>query len=96
MQESTAGKFHWRPSLIVVCTRVNGRGRATLAWIDRTNDGLSGMPADGNSLLPTRGTSARPAGATRRLGYINHATGRKKHPTQNHYRSQLQLKRDEF
>src|SRR5262245_13605370 len=26
------------------CTRVNGRGRATRAWIDRTNDGLSGCP----------------------------------------------------
>src|SRR6266478_10131077 len=26
------------------CTRVNGRGRAMRAWIDRTNEGLSGMP----------------------------------------------------
>jgi hypothetical protein len=25
------------------------------AWIDRTNDGLSGMPADGISLPPKRG-----------------------------------------
>jgi hypothetical protein len=34
------------------------------AWIDRTNDGLSGMPADGISLPPKKGgTSARPAGA---------------------------------
>ena len=32
------------------------------------------MPADGISLPPKRGTSARPAGAARRLGYINHAT----------------------
>src|SRR5262245_20901780 len=33
------------------------------AWIDRTNDGLSGMPAEGVSLPPTKGgTSARPAG----------------------------------
>jgi hypothetical protein len=32
------------------------------AWIDRTNDGLSGMPADGISLPPKKGTSARPAG----------------------------------
>src|SRR5262249_220976 len=32
------------------CTRVNGRGRAMGAWIDRTNDGLSGMPADGITL----------------------------------------------
>src|SRR5262252_5334800 len=44
------------------CTRVNGRGRAMRAWIDRTNDGLSGMPADGISLPLKRGTSARPAG----------------------------------
>jgi len=35
------------------------------------------MPADGISLPPKRRTSARPAGAARRLGYINHATGRK-------------------
>src|SRR5262250_997153 len=34
----SVGKFHWRP---LPCTRVNGR--ATRAWIDRTNDGLSGM-----------------------------------------------------
>src|SRR5262245_47726973 len=53
------------------------RGRAMRAWIDRTNDGLSGMPADGISLPPKRGISARPAGAARRLGYISHATGRK-------------------
>jgi hypothetical protein len=26
------------------------------AWIDRTNDGLSGMPADGISLPPKKGT----------------------------------------
>src|SRR5215471_18333026 len=38
--------------------------RATRAWIDRTNDGLSGLPADGTSLPPKKGgTSARPAGA---------------------------------
>src|SRR5215831_15604960 len=36
-------------------TRVNGRGRAIQAWIDRTNDGLSGMPADGISLPPKKG-----------------------------------------
>jgi hypothetical protein len=59
------------------CTRVNARGRAMRTWIDRTNDGLSGMPADGISLPPKKGTSARPAGAARRLGYINGATGRK-------------------
>jgi hypothetical protein len=59
------------------CTRVNAPGRAMRTWIDRTIDGLSGMPADGISLPPKRGTSARPAGAARRLGYINGATGRK-------------------
>src|SRR3989441_11930610 len=37
------------------CTRVHGRGRAMRAWIDRTNDGLSGMPADGISLPPKKG-----------------------------------------
>src|SRR5215510_13544989 len=37
------------------CARVNGRGRAMRAWIDRTNDGLSGMPADGISLPPKKG-----------------------------------------
>jgi hypothetical protein len=38
---------------------------------------LARMPADGISLPPKKGTSARPAGAARRLGYINGATGRK-------------------
>src|SRR5262245_62631474 len=47
MQESTAGKFHWRPPSPMHAR--NGRGRATRAWIDRTNDGLSGMPAEGTS-----------------------------------------------
>jgi hypothetical protein len=37
------------------CTRVNARGRAMRTWIDRTNDGLSGMPADGISLPPKKG-----------------------------------------
>jgi hypothetical protein len=37
------------------------------------------MPADGISLPPKKGTSARPAGAARMLGYINRATGRKGH-----------------
>src|SRR5262249_15091154 len=37
------------------CTRANGRGRAMRAWIDRTNDGLSGMPADGISLPLKKG-----------------------------------------
>ena len=45
-------------------------------WIDRTNDGLSGMPADSITLPLKRGTSARPAGAARTLGYLNGATGR--------------------
>jgi len=35
------------------------------------------MPADGITLPLKGGTSARPAGAARRLGYINGATGRK-------------------
>src|SRR5262252_11161193 len=37
------------------CTPANKRGRAMRAWIDRTNDGLSGMPADGISLPPKKG-----------------------------------------
>ena len=41
--------------LLLDRTRVNGRGRAMQAWIDRTNDGLSGMPADGISLPPKKG-----------------------------------------
>jgi hypothetical protein len=48
------------------------------ASIDRTNDGLSGMPADGIS-LPQERTSARPAGAARRLGYINTQLGGRAH-----------------
>src|SRR5262249_10213818 len=40
---------------------------------------LSEMPADSINLPPgKRGTSARPAAAALRLGYINHATGRKR------------------
>ena len=51
------------------CTRVNGRGRAMRAWIDRTNDGLSGMPADGISLPPKKGDfgTSRWAGSKLRL-----------------------------
>src|SRR5262245_10162132 len=60
-------------------TRVNGRRRAMRAWIDRTNDGQSGMPADGISMPTKKGTSACPAGPARRLGYINHATGGRGH-----------------
>jgi hypothetical protein len=47
------------------CTRAYSRGCAMRAWIDRTNDGLSGMPADGISLPPN-------------TSRINHATGRKR------------------
>jgi hypothetical protein len=46
------------------------------ASIDRTNDGLSWMPADGIS-LPPKGDFGTSRGAARRLGYINGATGRK-------------------
>src|SRR5262245_30354839 len=51
------------------CTRANGRGRAMRAWIDRTNDGLSGMPADGISLPPKKGDfgTSRWAGSKLRL-----------------------------
>ena len=55
MQKITARKFHWRPP--------PNRARAKKGagtWIDRTNDGLSGMPADGISLPAKKGTSARP------------------------------------
>jgi hypothetical protein len=57
MQEFAAGKFYRLSSSLIVscCARANGRGRAMRAWIDRTNDGLSGMPADGFSLPPKRG-----------------------------------------
>ena len=48
-------------SLIVFIERVNRRGRARQAWIDRRNDGLSRVPADGISLPLMKGTSARPA-----------------------------------
>jgi hypothetical protein len=48
MEKISAGKFHWRlpPSLSLLRARKWAR-RAMRAWIDRTNDGLSGMPADG-------------------------------------------------
>src|SRR5262245_6962897 len=46
-----------------------GAGGAMRAWIDRTNDGLSGMPADGISLPPQRGDfgTSRWAGSKVRL-----------------------------
>jgi hypothetical protein len=48
------------------------------AWIDRTNGGLSGMPADGISLaLKKAGTSARPAGLRSKVRLHHHAIGRK-------------------
>jgi hypothetical protein len=57
------------------CARVNGRGRAMRAWMDRTNDGLSGMPATASACRQKGGTSTRPAGrlenqatSTMRLG----------------------------
>jgi hypothetical protein len=47
------------------------------AWIDRTKDGLSGMPADGINLPPNKEDFGTSRGAARTLGYINGATGRK-------------------
>jgi hypothetical protein len=45
-------------------------------WIDRTNDGLSGMPADSINRPPKKGgTSARPAGPAGKSGYINPRLG---------------------
>jgi hypothetical protein len=51
------------------CTRVNARGRAMRTWIDRTNDGLSRMPADGISLPEKKGDfgTSRWAGSKVRL-----------------------------
>jgi hypothetical protein len=49
------------------------------AWIDRTNDGLSGMPADGISLPLKRGLRHVPLGQVRRLGYINTRLGGRGH-----------------
>src|SRR5262249_37606765 len=45
--------------------------------IDRTNDGLSGMPADGTSLPLKRGTSARPAGPGSKVRLHQPRDGRK-------------------
>jgi hypothetical protein len=47
------------------------------AWIDRTNDGLSGMPADGISMPPKKGDFGMSRWAGSKVGYINHATERK-------------------
>ena len=50
------------------------------AWIDRTNDGLSGMPADGLSLPPKKGDLGTSRwGLLRGLGYINHAIDGREH-----------------
>jgi hypothetical protein len=48
------------------------------AWIDRTNDGLSGMPADGISLPQTKGNFGTSRWAARKLGYITFVTRRKR------------------
>ena len=45
------------------------------AWIDRTNGGLSEMPADGIS-LPQKGDFGTSRWAARKLSYINHAPSR--------------------
>jgi uncharacterized protein len=55
-----------------------------LGLLDRTNDGLSGMPADGISLPPKKGDFGTSRGAARTLGYINGATGRKGHDPDAH------------
>ena len=47
------------------------------AWIDRTNDGLSRMPADGISLPQTKGNFGTSRWAARRLGYTKSDIGRK-------------------
>src|SRR5262245_46759250 len=62
--------------LIVVCTRVNGLGRATRAWIDRTKDGLSGCPPTATACREKRDFGTSRWGGSR-SGYINGATGRK-------------------
>jgi len=55
-------EVHNGPNFALSSTRVNRRGRAMRAWIDRTNDGLSGMPADGISLPLKRGLRHVPLG----------------------------------
>src|SRR5262249_35859891 len=68
------------------CTRVNLRRRATRAWIHRTHDGLIGIAARGITLPLTLGLRHVPLSQARRLGYINHATGRKVHGSSWHER----------
>jgi hypothetical protein len=68
------GKFHWRPPPLHARKWARARDASVAG---PHNDDLSGMPADGINLPPKKGTSACPAGPARRLGYINHATGRK-------------------
>ena len=63
---SACGKAGKAPILAPVA-RAYGRGRAMRAWIDRTNDGLSGMPADGiRSAAKKRGDLGSPAGPASR------------------------------
>jgi hypothetical protein len=59
MQELAAAKFN---GVLLPCTCANGRERAMRAWIDRTNDGLSGMPADGIRMPPKKGLRHVPLG----------------------------------
>src|SRR6516162_9817710 len=59
------------------CTRAIGRGHTMRAWIDRTNDGLSWMPADSITLPQTKGNFGTSRWAARRLGYTKGDIGRK-------------------
>src|SRR5262245_5219218 len=69
------GKVSSRPlPLVLAIAHAIERRHATRT--DSEIESLSEMPADGIS-LPPKGTSAHPAGAARRLGYINGAIGRK-------------------
>ena len=70
--EKFDGEVSWRRP---TCGCVSARGRATRAWVDRTNDGLSGTPADGISLPPKEGDFGTSRWAARRLGYINGVAG---------------------
>src|SRR5438034_6585753 len=76
MQELAAAQFHGLLLDRLYWARVNGRGRAMGAWIDRKCDGLSGCPPKASTPAANqRGTSARPAGPARKLGYLNSAPG---------------------
>src|SRR5262245_23080103 len=69
-------EVHNGPNFALSSTRVNRRGRAMRAWIDRTNDGLSGMPADGISLPLKRGLRHVPLGGSK-VRLHQPTTGRK-------------------